>query len=380
MQRRGAVTTLVALAAGVAVGHERAPSGRRSAAAADASAPTRDERLAQAEALLAGGRVAVARDAFEQMAQGEHAADIELGIMRCQMQAGEYRTALAFAAHTAGAHPQFGAGAAFYAWLLHLGGQHAVALKTLAQAEQRLPGDPALGRVRALVGDASAHAGVAPAMAGTLVTPERLLPYALGEAVPTGAQVICNAMLLDGGRQAIAPLDVVQAANAHWLRNGLGWTVRARVQRLDPRAGLAVLEADQALEGADLPLAASEAAPGSPACIFGYPPGPARDGAWPRASLGFLGRRRSIEERLLGIEVAAGMAGAPVVNLLGRAVGIVLPAGGDGRPGLAGVATIRALAGEQAAAVDTAATANRPLDELYEKAMRVGLQVIAVRT
>ena len=55
------------------------------------------------EALLASGKVAEARDAFEQAAALEHAADIELGILRSQMQAGHYRQALDFAAHTAGA-------------------------------------------------------------------------------------------------------------------------------------------------------------------------------------------------------------------------------------------------------------------------------------
>lgn len=373
MQRRSAVAALLASAASATLAHATARVGSPTELAQQ-----RAERLARAEALLAAGRVADARDAFEQLAQAEHAADIELGILRCQMQAGEYRTALAFAAHAAGAHPQFSAGTAFYVWLLHLGGQHAVALKTLAQAEQRLPGDPALARMRALLGDGGLPVRAALEGDEALAAHQRLTPYALGPAVPADAGVIGAAILFGDRGRAIAPLAVVQGKTDLWLRNGLGRTTRARVSRTDPRIGLALLEADQSLDEVAAAIAGEEAPPGSPACAFGYPADSARNGAWPRTNLGFLGRWISSKVRLLGIDIATGTVGAPVVDLGGNVVGIVVPGDAGGKPRLAGVAAIRALLDEPPAAADSAPAANRPLDELYESAMRLALQVITL--
>lgn len=388
MRQRGiALAALLAFAAGLpAARAQAADSGPPPASAAARETPDVDHRgaeraegLARAEALLAAGQAREARGAFEQMAQQEHAADIELGILRSQMQAGQYRPALAFAAHTAGAHPQVGAGAAFYAWLLHLGGQRSIALKTLDQAEQRLPGDPALARVRALLRDESSPDPATRQVNGIVAPHERLGPYAVGAAVPANAQVIGGAILLRGGRQAMAPLDGLKGIGELWLRNGLGRTVGASVQRVDPSAGLALLGLDQALDETDCAFAADEAFPGSPAYAFGFLPGASHDGAWPRTSVGFLGRRLTAVDRLLGIDVPTGMQGAPVMDLKGQLVGIALPPGADGKPRLGSVASMRALAGDAVTEADAGTAGNRPLDELYERAMRLALQVIAVR-
>ncbi len=50
------------------------------------------------------------------------------------MQAGEYRRALSFGAHAAGAHRDFPAATALYAWLLYVGGQDAFAARRLDAA------------------------------------------------------------------------------------------------------------------------------------------------------------------------------------------------------------------------------------------------------
>ena len=52
-----------------------------------------------------------------------HAADTEIALVRGHMQAGDYRRALAFGAHTAGAHLDVVGGSLLYVWLLHAGGQ-----------------------------------------------------------------------------------------------------------------------------------------------------------------------------------------------------------------------------------------------------------------
>lgn len=359
-----------AQAAGGSASPPHQPSAVRPAAPNSQTAG-RDLRLARAEALLAQGKAQPARDAFEQAAALEHAADIELGILRSQMQAGQYQQALDFAAHTAGAHQDEAAGAAFYAWLLHLGGQQAIAQKTLDEAETRMPGDAALARVRSLLKGEPASDPAVPAF-------ERLAPYAIGEPVPPDARVIGSAVLLKGGKLAISSLESLAEGGKLWLRNGLGKTVRATVKRKDAALGLALLALAKPLDEPATVIAPQEAFPGSPAYVFGYVPGSAKDGAWPRTSIGFLGRARDAASgRPLGIDLPAGTQGAPVIDQKGNLAGIVLPPGPDGLPRLSGVAALRALAGEPSAAAQPASM--RVLADLYEQAMRMSLEVIAAK-
>jgi len=58
----------------------------------------------EGEAKLAAGDASGAQQAFEAATQIVHAADVELGLVRSYMQAGDYRRALSFSAHAAGAH------------------------------------------------------------------------------------------------------------------------------------------------------------------------------------------------------------------------------------------------------------------------------------
>src|SRR5262245_50357527 len=95
---------------------------------AEPAAPARAEMLARGEEALQRGEVDLAGDLFTQAGFIKHAADAEIGLVRAYMQAGEYRRALNFAAHTAGAHPD-PAGKAIYAQLLDAGGQDAIAAR-----------------------------------------------------------------------------------------------------------------------------------------------------------------------------------------------------------------------------------------------------------
>ena len=98
--------------------------------------------LDAAEAALARGDTEAALAGFERAAGMLHAPDTEMGLVRSQMQAGQYRRALAFAAHTAGAHLEAPAASALYAWLLR--SRRPAGLR--APAARR--GGPALGRQR----------------------------------------------------------------------------------------------------------------------------------------------------------------------------------------------------------------------------------------
>jgi S1-C subfamily serine protease len=318
--------------------------------------------LATAESALARGDAEAARSAFEQAAALEHTADIETGWVRAQMQAGEYRRALAFAAHTAGAHPNDPEGASLYAWLLFLGGQETVAQQVLARAVQRLPQDALLAETRERLAPGAVH------------RPWPYHPEALGDPVPLHARVTGSALLLADAAHALVPLGLLEGGAAVWVRNGLGRTSRAEVLRRDEASGLAVLRLAHPLDApVALALAPREAFPGSPGFVVGYTADAAAQPAWPRLSTGFLGLpAQGNQARRLGIDVPHGSAGAPVFDAFGRVVGVVLPAQADAQHGMASVASLR---GWMAAPAETSAAPRAP-DELYERALRSSLQLI----
>lgn len=324
--------------------------------------------LVRAEAALKAGDSDTARDAFEQAAALRHEADIEIGWVRAQMQAGEYRRALAFAAHIAGAHPNEGQGAGLYAWLLFLGGQEAAARDTLARAQLRLPSDALLSTVKTRLVSADAAPPDAPFFA----------PQPLGDKLPAQARSVGNAILLPDARHAVVPLALLEGGGPLWLRNGLGRTVRAELLRSDAASGLAVLQLATPLDApAALDLAPREPFPGSPGLVVSYRAEAHALPAWPQLSSGFLGGPMPDgTPRRLGIDVPAGSAGSPVFDAAGRLAGIVLPAGVAGQPGLGRVASLSAVAGVAWPAPTASATPALPLDQVYERALRSSLQLI----
>ena len=361
---RFALAALLAGAAGAACAHEV------QGAKAQAVPPALPALLVRAETALKAGDASAARDAFEQAAALRHAADIEIGWVRAQMQAGEYRRALAFAAHIAGAHPHEGQGAALYAWLLFLGGQEGVARDTLGRAELRLPGDALLSSVKTRLAATNAAPPDAPFFA----------PQPLGDNVPTQARAMGNAILLPDARHAIVPLALVEGGGSLWLRNGLGRSVRAELLRSDAASGLAVLQLATPLDApAVLTLAPREPFPGSPGLVVSYRAEADALPAWPKLSAGFLGGPMPDgTQRRLGIDVPAGSAGSPVFDAAGRLAGIVLPPVAQGQPGLGRVASLMAAPGREWPASATSATtpSAMPLDQLYERALRSSLQLI----
>ena len=64
----------------------------------------RSALLARGEALLADGDTAAATLQLDRAAMMLHAPDTEMALVRAYLQAGDYRRALTFCAHTAGAH------------------------------------------------------------------------------------------------------------------------------------------------------------------------------------------------------------------------------------------------------------------------------------
>jgi hypothetical protein len=288
-----------------------------SSAGAQTQRPVAREALLQNAAdALARGDAGAALRGYEVAAAQEHAADIELGIVRSLMLLGHYRRALAFAAHTAQAHPSAAEGAGMYAQLLDAGGHVALAAR---------------------------------------VRPANFVP-----AAPT-SPVRATGVLIDAGRHALLPLRALPEATTIELRDGHGRRGAARLAQRNEALGLALLRLDAPQTDAPhLVWAARDAFAGSPAHAVAAA---ADEPPWPRLRSGFVGAQG------LGIDLAGGAAGGAVFNAAGHAIGVSLTSD-DGAHRLVAVSTLRRWLG---ALLDEAAegtTPPLPQDAIYETALR----------
>lgn len=332
----------------------------------------RQRLVQQAELQLAAGDTAAAQQAFDRAATLVHAADVEMGLVRTYLQAGDYRRALSFASHAAGAHRDVPAGTALYGWLLHIGGQAVFARRVLDEALALWPADQTLQAVRAQTGSAWPQADAA-----LLTAPLRVLPYATGAATPAAAQVVGSALLAGDGRLALAPAALLQSAGAVWVRNGLGQTVAAVPigPASDPR--LTLLRLDRALPlplPQGLSISARQPFAGSPGYVVEYSFG---NGAAMLLRQGFFGRGLAASgEQLLGIDTPTGPRGGPVFDAAGRLAGVALPHA-DGRDRLLPAAS---LTRELMLPPAPPPSVERPgVDAIYETALRVALQLLVTR-
>ncbi len=269
------------------------------------------ERLQERANLLASGEQALARrdveaalQAFETAALILHAADTEIALVRAYMQGGQYRRALAFGAHAAGAHLDVVGGSALYAWLLHVGGQPAIAKRLLEEALARPanhePTDKVLIRVQEQLGSAT------PTASGALLSlPTRLAPYGGSEGLPRTARVVGSGVLLRSGQEALVPLALVPRTGLLWLRNGMGQLVTARVTQRLLAVGVARVLLSNALPVAqDLWIAERDAFPGSVGYAVEFVATSDAAPAWPLIRTGFLGNASNDgSQRLLGIDM-----------------------------------------------------------------------------
>lgn len=345
---------------------------------APAAAPATADRLREREALLAQGEAALgaanaqaAEEAFSRAGLIRHAADSEMGLVRAHMQAGQYRRALAFGAHTAGAHLDVVGGAALYAWLLHLGGQEAVARRLLTEAQARAPLQPLVAGVTRQLAFPVPRAGGA-----MLEPPARLAPYGPVPGMPVRVAVVASATLVGDGHLAIMPAQAVAASSRYWVRNGLGQGSAARVASVDRVHGVALLRLDVPLPTPALSRAPGDAFPGSVSFAAEYPLSPDATPAWPVMKAGFMGQATDGQgERLLDLGLAPGSPhGGPVFDHAGRLAGVAVRAARASRV-VGARKLLRLFGGQIGLPVSTAAGKQAP-DALYEPALQLTLQVI----
>ena len=330
--------------------------------------------LDAAEAALLRGDSDAALAGFERAAGMLHAPDTEMGLVRSQMQAGQYRRALAFAAHTAGAHLEAPAASALYAWLLRIGGQEAYARQVLDAAARRSAGDEVLGATQRAFGTGAGAAGSV-ASGVLLERPHRMAPYPLPTAAASSARALASAVLLGDGRFALAPSAGLAAGRRLWVRNGMGRTSAAAVDRSFAAPGLALLVLERPLPGsAQLAIAPRDPFAGSPGFVVDHAASTDAAPQWPLLHAGFFAAGAAGTTRPLGIETSDGSAGAAVFDAGGRWAGIALPGSRwvtlSQLRGLLGDVLPAPLDGEAAAPVRIGA------DEVYERSLTVVLQVL----
>jgi len=362
--------------------------------------------LAQAEAALARGDTERALDAFERAAQMLHAPDTEMGLVRSYLQAGQYRRALAFCAHTAGAHLEAAPAAALYAWLLRAGAQQAYAQRVLDDAARRAPADAIVAATRA------AFAAPLPrADAALLDLPHRMAPLPTGATIDAGARVVASGVLLPGGRAVLVPaLGTLAPAATLWIRDGLGRSRRAHADARGAIAGTLLLVIDVADRDANVAPADAAAWPaardpyaGSPGYVVDYAAGDAAASQWPWLHAGFFAAAASpaapaapaataatastatpaspdahdATSRPLGFAAGRTRAGGVVFDGAGRWAGLVVAGGDATRPArFVPASALRAAWADAPQPPAESAPARAGADEIYERALRSTVQVI----
>jgi hypothetical protein len=341
------------------------------------------ERAAQldaAEAALVRGDTEAALAGFERAAGMLHAPDTEMGLVRSQMQAGQYRRALAFAAHTAGAHLEAPAASALYAWLLRIGGQEAYARQLLDTAIKRSPGDAVLNATqRAFDATPSLASGA------LLERPHRMAPHPLAYAgstpVAAHARTVASAVLLGDGRFALASVGDLKAARRLWVRNGMGQTTAAALDRTFADSGLVLLELERPLPGAaQLAVAPRDPFAGSPGFVIDFAASTDATPQWPMLHAGFFAGGAAGAARALGIATSTGSSGAAVFDAGGRWVGIALPSAAESQaPRWLPLSQLRGWLGDllqSPLASESTAPVRIGADEAYERSLPVVLQVL----
>ena len=345
----------------------------------------RTQQLASAEAALARSEVATAQQHFERAALITPAADTEMGLVRTHMQVGQYRRAVAFGAHTAGAHLDAVGGAALYAWPLQIGGQDAAAKRMLADALTRSPQHPLL-----IAAQTQLQSGNPLAQGQLLQSPVRMAPHGPNTGLPRSARVAGAGLLIDGGRRVLVPvgtLGTLGTAQRVWVRNGLGQLAQTRVEKKLAPLQLATLSLASALPiDTALALAERDAFAGSVGFAVEYSPAPNAVPQWPVLSTGFLGEASANgTSRPLGITLAKGPRGGPVFDNLGRLVGMAIASTSTSTSASAKdqwvtASQLYAAVGAPAGLPTSGAERERiPADQIYEAALRTTVQIIVAR-
>jgi hypothetical protein len=246
---------------------------------------------------------------FEKAALIVHASEVEVGIVRAHMQAGNFQRALAFCAHASGAHLDEPAPSLLYAHLLKVSGQTTYAEKLMNDFHVRF------GK------DVSTFASV------------KLTPYSDSAGLPVNAKMIASGLSLPGDKHVAFPSTAIaNGVKKFWVRSSSGFLSEATLQSTSDKLQsnqptLAILQLKRSVtvkRTQPLAIATKPAFPGSVAFSVTFKRSLALN--WPSLSSGFIGgpvEGRS-NRRQVDISEQSQSIGATVFDQTGAAIGLMV--------------------------------------------------------
>jgi hypothetical protein len=203
--------------------------------------------------------------------------------------------------------------------------------------------------------------------------------------LPPTAVVIASGVLIDGGRKALTAAAALGSAHEVWVRNGLGQISAAKVARGTDDMSLAELHLTRSIAVPAPTLPPRDAFPGSPGFAVEFPAIANAATGWPLLRVGFLGRPASVAGVYqLGITMPQANRGGPVFDASGRLAGIAISNAAGDRMVLASHLRqyMSDASGEQVQAaqpVQPITSERMAVDEIYERALKITVQVIVER-
>ena len=360
------------------------------------AAATGGVSLDAARRALASGDAATAVTMYEALTQQGESLEVELGLVRAALQAGEFRKAMSWATLTAGEHTESSDAVALLAWLQDRVGHTEQALATLRQLRADRPDDAvAIAALTNVLLDRGGNAS-STEKAASLSWPRptfEQFPVSTHRVLAAG-----NGIIVDGGQRVLTYSAVLpKEATAIYVRNGLGKLRRAERTAGDQKGELVRLRLTETYPSAwALPQDQVVAPEGARFCFaFGYstPRNPA--GSYPAVSPGLVFRADAGTGGLMQVTSALGSGhiGSPIFDPRGRLLGLSVGTGeivigGEnlrGRVG-AGQFAVRAVPA-QPGSKGSSITPTRPagplppmpaIEELYERLTPSVVQIIAV--
>jgi hypothetical protein len=276
--------------------------------------------LINAEALLKKLDGTAALNLFEQAAQIVHSSEVEVGIVRAHLQAGQFQRAISFGAHASGAHLDEAAPSLLYVHLLKISGQTAHAEKLLNACRLRF-GDAGLKSVKV-----------------------KLSPYFDEIGLPAQAKMLGSGLRLPNDQGVAVPFSMLRGIKKFWVRLGSGVLAIAMPKRTYGTDGLAILRVENLPNPPTVePLIIARKAvfPGSVAFVMQFEQ--QLPLSWPLLVPGFIGEpstntssNASLTERkgrrFVAIPSKVPMrSGATVFDQTGMAIGLVAPFIGESK-------------------------------------------------
>ncbi len=311
--------------------------------------------LSKADTALREGEPELAHDLYVQAeGQSEESPEADIGQVRADLLAGEFRRASAFALLVSGEHADSSEALAIGAFLEERAGQTDRAIDFLRKALLKDPDAvPLVGALSEILLDRGRYQEAVELLDGWIrghspqpdvdalrLRAERVsmqksdvvagmqpgmghwaAPYF--EPFPDVKGKNTNGFVIDGGSRVVTLAEAVaHVGGPIYVRNGLGRLRKATLDRVDNN-GLATLRLEKPYDARSSLLLFAAAVPGRPASVVGFGVVDPREASWPALTSGLLIRPRGEGPLRVSADLPQSIAGSPVFDPQGRLVGVV---------------------------------------------------------